>query len=69
MTATATRADLETRLAEARADAAHYRAVEDRAAEGLDGMDFGARCYYGDKAYDAEREAEALEAELAALPA
>lgn len=66
---TADRAKLEARLAEARADAAHYRAAEDRAAEGLGGMDFGDRCYYGDKAYDAEREAEAIEAELATLPA
>lgn len=62
-----TRLDLQAELTEARADAAHYRAVEDRAAEGLDGMDFGDRCYYGDRAYDAERDADRLEVQLAAL--
>ncbi|UTU09884.1 hypothetical protein CcrRB23_gp517 [Caulobacter phage RB23] len=34
---------------------AYSAMMEDRAAEELDGLDFGDRCYYGDRAYTEQR--------------
>ncbi|AXQ69041.1 hypothetical protein HOU02_gp168 [Caulobacter phage CcrBL9] len=50
-------------------DIAYDVEMEDRAAEELDGMDFGDRCYYGDRAYHGQLElARIIEAATAAHP-
>lgn len=61
-----TRAELEAFAASLRADATDYRETEDRAAEGLDGMDFGDRCYWGDRADDTAQWAAEVEQRVAA---
>lgn len=61
-----TRADLEAFAVSLREDAIDFRETEDRAADGLDGMDFGDRCYWGDRAYSAEQWADEIERRVAA---
>ncbi|AXQ69601.1 hypothetical protein HOU03_gp167 [Caulobacter phage CcrSC] len=50
-------------------DIAYDVEMEDRAAEELDGLDFGDRCYYGDRAYHGQLElARIIETAVAAHP-
>jgi len=61
------RLDLEACLSDVRDEIAYCRMMADRAADYLDGMDFGDRCYYDDRADLYTDEAADLETRLVAL--